>query len=234
MSIKNNSCVPRHLGIIIDGNRRWAKQNKLPLIEGHRQGSENVKKIGDWCRKKGVKILTLFVFSTENWYRPRNEVKYLMKLLADSLSGDNIGKLHKDGIKVKIIGQRERLPKDLQEKIKEAEKLTGNNKKGILNLALSYGGRVEIVEAVKKILRKKISFSKISEKIFEKNLWTEDEPPLDLIIRTGGEKRISNFLIWQAAYSELYFSDKYWPDFNKKDLEAAFRDYAGRNRRFGH
>jgi len=225
--------VPYHLGIIIDGNRRWARQKNLPLLEGHRQGLENIKKIGDWCRKKGVKILTLFVFSTENWHRPINEVKYLMRLLADSLSKDNVEKLHKDGIKIKIIGQRKNLSKDFQKTIKEAEEITKHNKKGILNLALSYGGRAEIIEAVKRIIRKKISPNKIDEKSFEKNLWTEDEPPLDLIIRTGGEKRISNFLIWQAAYSELYFSNKYWPDFNKKDLEAAFRDYSLRQRRYG-
>ena len=156
-----------------------------------------------------------------------------MRLLADSLSKDNVEKLHKDGIKIKIIGQRKNLSKDFQKTIKEAEEITKHNKKGILNLALSYGGRAEIIEAVKKIIRKKISPNKIDEKSFEKNLWTEDEPPLDLIIRTGGEKRISNFLIWQAAYSELYFSNKYWPDFNKKDLEAAFRDYSLRQRRYG-
>lgn len=225
--------VPYHLAIIIDGNRRWAKERKLPLIEGHRRGLEKVKKIGDWCRKKGVKILTLFTFSTENWSRPKSEVNYLIKLLVGALCRKNVKKLHKDGIKIRVIGQREKFPKYFQEKIKKTEELTQNNKKGILNIALSYGGRAEIVEAVRKIINKKVPINKIDEKLIERNLWTKDEPSPDLIIRTGKVQRISNFLIWQAAYSELYFSEKYWPDFTEGDLDAAFRDYSSRQRRFG-
>jgi len=225
--------VPCHLAIIIDGNRRWARKRGLPIFEGHRQGLEKVKKIGEWCRKKGVKILTLFAFSTENWQRPKKEINYLIKLLANALCKRNVEKIHKDEIKIRIIGQIEKFPKSFQKIAKEAEKLTQNNKKGILNIALSYGGRADIIESVKKIIRNKISANRINEKLIERNLWTEDEPSPDLIIRTGKEQRISNFLIWQAAYAELYFSDKYWPDFTEKDLDLAFGEYARRERRFG-
>lgn len=225
--------VPYHLGIIIDGNRRWARKRKLPIIEGHRRGLEKVKKIGDWCIKRGVKIITLFTFSTENWSRPKSEVNYLIKLLINALGKRNIETIHKKGIKIRVIGQIEKFPKSFQEMAKEAEKLTKNNKKGILNIALSYGGRAEIVESVKKIINAKVPIGKINEKLIERNLWTKDEPSPDLIIRTGNEQRISNFLIWQAAYSELYFSKKYWPDFTEKDLDLAFQDYAKRERRFG-
>jgi len=225
--------VPYHLGIIIDGNRRWAAKRGLPAIIGHRQGSKNVKKIGKLCRKAGVKILTLYAFSTENWSRPEKEVNCFMGLIIETLGKKNIRDLHKDNIKIRIIGQKERFSKPIRKLIKEAEELTKNNKNGILNVALSYGGRAEIIEAVKKIIKKKIPLEKINEKLFEENLWTEKQPFPDLIIRTGGVKRLSNFLPWQSAYSELYFSDKYWPDFTEKDLNTAFEEYNQRQRRFG-
>jgi len=225
--------IPYHLGIIVDGNRRWAKKNKLPLIEGHRRGFEKVKELGKWCKDKGVKILTLFAFSTENWKRPGNEVHYLMKLIGLSLSRNNIQDIYKDGIKIKIIGQREKLTPGLQKTIEQAEELTRHNKDGILNIALSYGGKAEIVEAIKRIVGRKVPPEKINEKLIDENLWTAGEPHPDLIIRTGGEQRLSNFLIWQAAYSELYFSKKYWPDFTEKDLDEVFDDYGSRQRRFG-
>jgi undecaprenyl diphosphate synthase len=224
--------VPYHLGIIIDGNRRWARKRGLPTFEGHRRGLEKVKKIGEWCRKKGVKILTLFAFSTENWNRPKREVSYLIKLLAGALDKRNVEKAHKEGIVIRVIGQRERLPKTFQKKIKEAEKLTQNNKKGILNIALSYGGRAEILQAIRNIVKKN-PLPEITEDLIEQNLWTSGEPHPDLIIRTAGEQRLSNFFLWQAAYSELYFSEKYWPDFTEKDLDLAFKEYAERERRFG-
>lgn len=225
--------IPKHLGIIVDGNRRWARKKSLPLIEGHRQGLENLKRMGELCLKKGIKVLTIFAFSTENWQRPRREVNYLMKLLAEALNKKNILELHKKGLQIKVIGKRDKLSPSLKESIDKAEKLTKNNKKGLLNVALNYGGRAEIIEAVKNIIKKRVPFSKISERFFEKNLWTTNEPAPDLIIRTGGVKRISNFLIWQAAYSELYFSKKLWPDFTKKDLETALKDFQSRKRRFG-
>jgi undecaprenyl diphosphate synthase len=225
--------VPFHLGIIIDGNRRWAKKKGLLSFEGHRKGLNNVQKIGDFCAKKRIKILTLYTFSTENWKRSKKEVSYLMRLLKESLNKKNIQKLHKKKIKLQIIGQRERLPKFLQKRIKEAEELTKNNKERILNLAISYGGRPEIIQAIKNIIKKKIPANKITEKLINKNLWTAGLPYPDLIIRTGGVQRLSNFLTWQSAYSELYFTKKSWPEFTEKDLDKALLDFSHRQRRFG-
>lgn len=224
--------IPYHLGIIVDGNRRWAKERGLPTIEGHRQGLENVKKIGKWCKQRGVKILTLFAFSTENWNRSKVEVSYLMRLLKQALSGKNLQEINKDDIQVKVIGQREKFSPQLQKVIEEAEEKTQNNKSGVLNIALNYGGKAEIVGAVKNIVKKN-PLPEIDEDLINQNLWTAGEPDPDLIIRTGGEQRMSNFLLWQAAYSELYFSKKYWPDFTEKDLDDALVDYARRQRRFG-
>ena len=225
--------VPYHLAIIMDGNRRWAKSKGLPALEGHRRGYEKVKEVGKWCRKKGVKILTLWAFSTENWNRSKKEVDYLMRLLKHALSKREVSQLHKDGIKVQVIGQRERFSKDMQKAIEEAEAMTKNNKGGILNLAISYGGRADIIKAIKKIIKKKIAPEEITEKTVNQNLWTSGLPDPDLIIRTSGELRTSGFLAWQAAYSELYFCQKHWPDFTEKDLDIAFADFAKRDRRFG-
>ncbi|OGZ18874.1 MAG: di-trans,poly-cis-decaprenylcistransferase [Candidatus Nealsonbacteria bacterium RBG_13_42_11] len=224
--------IPNHLGVIVDGNRRWAKERHLPTFMGHRQGLDRAKELIDWCRKRGIKILTLFVFSTENWKRSKSEVNFLMKLLQEALNDfkRNIKKINKEGIKIKIIGQKERLPQSLRKTIEEVERLTEKNNKMIVNFALSYGGRTEIIEAIKQIIKKKISPEKITEDTMKKNLWTSD---VDLIIRTGQEQRISNFLIWQAAYSELYFSRKYWPDFTEKDLDQALKDFSRRQRKFG-
>ena len=221
--------IPNHVGIIVDGNRRWAKEKKLPSFVGHKKGLERVKEVIKWCKNKGVKMLTLFLFSTENWKRAQGEVHLIMKLAKEAII-ENLDELHKEKIKVRVIGERERLPKFLQEKIKNIEELTKNNKEMTLNFALSYGGRAEIVDAVKKIIEKGIPVQKIDENIISQNLWTSD---LDFVIRTGKEQRISNFLIWQTAYSELYFSQKYWPDFTEKDLDEAFMEYARRQRRFG-
>lgn len=225
--------VPYHLGIIIDGNRRWAKERGLPHFEGHRRGSEKLKKIGELVWEKGVKILTIYCFSTENWNRSKIEIKYLMQLFGQSLSRKNIESYHKRGIRIQIIGQKERLSKYLQKRIKEAEKLTENNKKGILNLAISYGGKQEIVEAIKKIIQNKTPFNKITEDLINQNLWTAGLPYPDLIIRSGGEQRLSNFLTWQSAYSEFYFTKKYWPAFIETDLDEAFNDYSLRQKRNG-
>jgi len=222
--------IPYHLGIIVDGNRRWARERGLPAFEGHRQGLEKVKKAVVWVKNRGIKILTLFVFSTENWKRSKTEVDFLMRLLGQAFNKKNIQSIHREGIKIRIIGQRERLPKNLQKTIKDIEELTENNKGMVLNFALSYGGRAEITEAIKKLIGKKISSEKITEDVISQNLWTSD---LDLIIRTGKEQRISNFLIWQAAYSELYFCKKYWPAFTEKDLDEVLADFAQRQRRFG-
>jgi len=222
--------IPNHLGIILDGNRRWAKERGLSPFEGHKRGLEVVKKVIRWSKDRGIKILTLFVFSTENWKRTKIEVNFLMRLAKRAFGGSLRKEIHKKGIRIRVIGQKEKLARSLQKAITEAEELTKNNKDMIVNFALSYGGRTEIVEAIKNIIQKKISPEKINEEIIKENLWTSD---VDLIIRTGKEQRISNFLIWQAAYSELYFSKKYWPDFTEKDLDLALREYSRRQRRFG-
>lgn len=222
--------IPYHLGIILDGNRRWAKEKRLPVFEGHRRGAEKVKEVITWSKDRGVKVLTLFVFSSENWKRSKKEVGYIMNLFKRTLGKKYIQKIHKDKIKLRVIGQRKKLLPSLQKTIKEIEELTKNNKKMTVNIALSYGGRTEIAEAIKNIIKKKIPPEKITEKIISQNLWTSD---VDLVIRTGKEQRISNFLIWQTAYSELYFLKKYWPDFTEKDLDEILAEYAQRQRRFG-
>jgi len=218
-----------HLGIIIDGNRRWAKKRGLPTFEGHKKGIDKVKKAIEWANKREIKNLTFFVFSTENWKRSKKEVDYLMKL-AEEMIKDYEDTAKKEKIRIRVIGKKERLPKSLQKEIEKVENSTKNNKRMTVNFALSYGGRNEIVEVIKKIIEKKIPLEKINEKTISQNLWTTD---LDLLIRTGKEKRLSNFLLWQSAYSELYFSSKYWPDFTEKDLEKALNDYYSRQRRFG-
>ena len=219
-----------HLAIIIDGNRRWAKEKGFPSFIGHKKGFDRVNEIGEYCLDKEIKILTFYCFSTENWNRSKKEVAYLMKLLEITFSDKNIQKFNNRGVKVRVIGQKERLPQKLQKRIKIAEDSTKNNKKGILNLAISYGGRPEIVEAIKKLNKNKLP---ITEKNINNNLWTKGLPDPDLIIRTSGEQRLSNFLTWQSAYSELYFLKKHWPDFTKKDLDKALEDYSSRHRRFG-
>lgn len=224
--------VPHHLGIILDGNRRWAQERGLPTLVGHQKGLERVKQVLDWSRRRSIKILTLFVFSTENWKRPKSEVDYLMKLLQKGLNDfkKNIKKINKDGIRIKIIGEKEKVPASLQKTIRELETLTKDNEAMTVNIALSYGGRAEITSAIKSIIEKKIAPEKITEQTITDNLWTSD---LDLLIRTGKEQRISNFLIWQSAYAELYFSEKYWPEFSEKDLDVALEDFAKRQRRRG-
>ena len=227
----STSKIPNHLGLIIDGNRRWAKKKGLPSFYGHKKGFDNLIDILNYSFEKGVKIITVYAFSTENWSRSKREVSYLMKLLKTGLENKITEHFNKKGIKLKIVGQKEKLSNDLQKLIEWAENLTKDNKRGVLNLAISYGGKAEIIAAVKKIIDKKIPSQKITEKTIEDNLWITDS--LDFIIRTGGQKRLSNFLTWQSTYSELYFTDKTWPDFKYKDLDEAFKDYDNRQRKFG-
>lgn len=226
--------IPYHIVLFPDGNRRWARKKGLPTLKGHLEGYQNLMRFCQWSKNRGVKVLTAFGFSTENWKRSKKEANYLMKLFEKGLSSKkNIEKFQKEEIKVKIIGQKEKLPKSLQKVIVEVEKLTENNKKLQLNLAVSYGGKWDILQAVQKIIKKNPPVKNISEDLIEQNLSTAGLPILDLVIRAGGEKRLSNFLLWQAAYSELYFSNKLWPEFREKDLEEAFKEYARRQRRFG-
>ena len=224
--------IPQHIVLFPDGNRRWARQRGLNTLEGHKQGYNNLLDFSQWCKKRGVKTLTAFGFSTENWNRTPEEVDYLMKLLERCLL-DNLESYNKDGVKIRVIGQRERLPKPLQEAIKRTEETTKNNSSLNLNLAISYGGKWDILNAVKKIIEEKTPAEQITEELFESHLSTAGLPSPDFIIRAGGEMRMSNFVLWQAAYSELYFCPKFWPDFTEQDLEIALEEFDRRSRRFG-
>ena len=238
---RKEKIIPSHIVILPDGNRRWAKEKGLPIIKGHLEGFENLKKFCNWSYDKGIKVITTFGFSAENWNRPKQEVKYLLKLLERGLS-EEIKKYHQtkertwlfsQNVKVRIIGQKKKLPLRLQKVIKRVENLTKDNKDCVLNLAISYSGRWDVLQAIRKIIKEKISPKKITETLFNKYLSTNNLPAPDLIIRTGKERRLSNFLLYQAAYSELYFSDKYWPDFSEKDFNQALKEYKQRQRRFG-
>ena len=222
----------RHLGIIMDGNRRWAKNRGLPTLEGHRRGYNKMKDLVKWCIKHGIKILTVYAFSTENWYRSKTEVNYLMNLFRQALKKE-IREIDKQGVRVKVIGQKERLAPDIQKMIFEAEEQTRKNNKFLFQIAISYGGRPEIISAVKKIIGQKIPAEKITEDLISQNLWTAGVIDPDLIIRTSGEERLSNFLTWQSAYAELMFIKKHWPDFNERDLGEIIKKYHKRQRRFG-
>jgi len=237
MSSKTDT-VPTHVVLFPDGNRRWAKEHNVDTMEGHRQGYTKLVDFCKWCNNRGVKIITAFGFSTENWNRPKQEVRYLMRFLEQGLK-DNFSKYSKDpklqeiGMRVKVIGDRERLPVSLQTTIQEIEEGTKENSNIILNLAISYGGRWDIVQAARRLLQKGVQPEDVTEEMFASHLSTADLPDPDLVIRAGGEKRLSNFVLWQAAYAELYFCPKYWPEFAEEDLDAAFEQYAGRQRRFG-
>lgn len=224
--------IPNHVAIIMDGNRRWAHEKGLPTLVGHKKGYDKFREMGEACLERGIKILTVYAFSTENWNRSKKEINYLMNLLKNAVTKHS-KELHKKDIKLQILGRISRLPQDLQEAIKKAVELTKNNKKGILNIALNYGGHAEIIDAVKSMMNDKVSAQKVDESLFEKYLYTAGMPQVDLLIRTGGEMRISNFLPWQLAYAELYFTPKYWPDFTEKDLDDALVDYNKRERRMG-
>ncbi len=228
--------VPKHVAIIMDGNGRWAKSRGLPRSVGHRAGMERVRDAVETCIEVGVKHLTLFAFSTENWRRPAGEVDFLMKLFEEALTRE-IAKLHQHGIQIKFIGIREGLNPSLVRLMEESEQLTGNNQALILNIAINYGGRAELVAAAKgiagRVLKGELVPEQITETELSKYLFTRDQPDPDLLIKPGGEFRISNFLIWQIAYSEFYFSKLFWPDFGKKELLKAFHDYGNRKRRFG-
>lgn len=226
--------VPYHIVLFPDGNRRWAKGKGFSAARGHYEGYKKLIKFCHWCQEKGVKIITAFGFSSENWLRTKKEVSSLMQLLEMGLSDPkNIEDFQKNKVRVKIIGQKEKVPKSLQNVISKIEKLTENNKKMRLNLAVSYGGKWDIVQALQQIVRKKIPLPRINEKLVEKYLTTAGLPDPDLIIRAGGERRLSNFVLWQASYSELYFIDKLWPEFSEKDLGKAIKQYQLRFRRFG-
>jgi len=224
--------LPKHIGILIDGNRRWAKEKKLPAFLGHKKGIERVVEIIDYAAVKGIKVLTLYGFSTENWNRPKKEVDYLMNLFVN-FARKYANDFKKKGIQFRHIGGLERLSESLQKEIKKAQRLTKDNKKMVLNIALNYGGRDEIVRAIQKIIQKKISSKKINEKIVMDHLDTKGLPDVDFIIRTSGEMRLSNFLPLQGTYAELYFPKIHWPDFTKKQFDLAIKEFQRRQRRLG-
>ena len=228
--------VPNHIAIIMDGNGRWAKKRNKSRDYGHKEGKKSVKKIVKVCAELGVKNLTLFAFSTENWNRPKLEIKILMKLLLTSLN-EELETLTKNNIRFKTIGNLEKLPKRLLSYLSKVTEKTQNNNKMTLTLALSYGAREEIVDAMQaigdKVKNNLISLKNIDESVINQHLYTHYLPDVDLLIRTSGEKRISNFLLWQIAYAELYFTKKLWPDFSKEDLYEAIVNYQQRERRFG-
>ena len=234
--LKRSGEIPTHIAIIMDGNGRWAKRRGLPRVAGHREGVKSVRDVVEACAQLGVKYLTLFAFSTENWRRPKEEIDTLMKLLIKTLRSET-EKLHKNDIKLMAIGDIDSLPREVRQELKEAMEKTKNNKRMVLNLALSYSGRWEIIEAVKEIARDvkkgKVKIEEIDDKLFSNYLKTAGIPDPDLLIRTSGELRISNFLLWQIAYTELYITDCLWPDFRRKHLYEAIRDYQRRERRFG-
>jgi undecaprenyl diphosphate synthase len=228
--------LPFHVAMIMDGNGRWAKKRLLNRIKGHEKGSETVRVIVRACREIGIRILTLYAFSTENWERPQTEVYALMTLLKKFLKSEQREMLDND-IRLNTIGQTERLPEDVQQELQKSMSLTRKNKGLILNLALSYGGRAEIVEAVKKIAGKvmdgRIDPESITPDLISKHLYTGEMPDPDLLIRTSGEMRISNFLLWQLAYTEICITDTLWPDFGKDEFIQILKNYQQRERRFG-
>jgi undecaprenyl diphosphate synthase len=228
----NTNHSPSHVAIIMDGNGRWAKKRNLPRLAGHKAGTNNIHRIIKCLSEHAVKYVTLYVFSTENWSRPSQEVRGLMRLIEESIDKE-VQNLHADGIRLVHIGRSDGVSQRLQTKVRQAIELTKNNKKLTVCIAFNYGGRSEIVNAVKHIIQDGIPPEKVDEALVSQYLYTADLPDPDLIIRTGGEMRISNFLLWQAAYSEYYITPTLWPDFGPDEIEQALAAFGDRERRFG-
>ena len=223
---------PRHVAIILDGNGRWAKKRNLPRLMGHRAGADNIRSVAKNFANYGVKYLTLYAFSTENWNRPKAEVAGLLNLLARRI-GREVQVCHQENMKLIYLGRMNKLSQKLREKVEAAIELTKDNTGLTICLAFDYGGRDEIVRAVRRIISADVSSDKVDEFVFSQYLYTSGIPNPDLVIRTGGEIRLSNFLLWQTAYSELYFTPVLWPDFGQEDIEEALSEYKRRERRFG-
>jgi undecaprenyl diphosphate synthase len=224
--------VPRHLAIIMDGNGRWARARGLPRHAGHRAGTQNIRPVLEGCVDYGVEVLTVYAFSTENWGRPSAEVHGLMRLLEKSLA-EQLDELHAQGVQIRHSGTLEGVSSRLAQKISAAVKRTRNNQRIILNVAFNYGGRQEILSAVRRLIEAGVAPEDVTEELFARNLYTVGLPDPDLIVRTAGEMRLSNFLIWQGAYAEYYSTPTYWPDFDRDELRKALEAYASRERRFG-
>lgn len=227
--------LPKHIAIILDGNRRWAKLNGLTTPQGHKEGAENLRRIARYANKIGIQYMTVYAFSTENWKRAAEEVSAIMKLIKFFIS--DFVKNSKSNVKLKIIGRRKDMPKDILEEIEKAEEKTKYNTGMVLNIAFNYGGRDEIVNATRiiseKVKNAELNIEDINEELVSNHLYTAGQPDPDLLIRTSGEERISNFLPWQIAYSEFEFTSKYWPEYSEKDLIKSIQTYQNRNRRFG-
>ncbi len=232
MKEESNKIIPAHVGLIMDGNRRWARERNLPTLEGHMVGYEKMRQAPDWFFSRGVKILSIFAFSTENWNRSREEVNYLMKLLKRAID-EELEEMNKKGYKILMSGRIDELPGDLPESCLEVVNKTKNNKKGILNICLNYGGRVEIIDVIRKMIKNKVKLEQVHEGMIRKYLYNGDLRDPDIIVRTSGEKRLSGFQLWQSAYSELFFVKRYWPDFEESDVDLILEEYASRKRRFG-
>ncbi len=234
--LRSSGNIPVHIAVIMDGNGRWATERSLPRVAGHNEGVGSVRDIVEACGQLGVGHLTLYAFSTENWNRPREEVSTLMRLLLNSLQNET-DKLHQNNVRLTAIGDIEKLPVKVQDKLAQAISITKNNTGLTLNLALSYSSRWEIAQAVRSIVRKaqkgEIELDDIDESLLTDHLTTKGMPEPDLLIRTSGEYRLSNFMLWQLAYAELYISPKFWPEFRRKDLYEAIKDFQKRERRFG-
>ncbi len=224
--------IPRHVAIIMDGNGRWAKKHGLPRLGGHKVGTENLRRVIEVMADYGVEYVTLYAFSTENWNRPRAEVQGLFRILGSAIEKESRA-LHEQGARIRHLGTLEGLDAKLQEKVKRALELTKNNRRITVCIAFNYGGRAEILEAARRIVKEGLAPEQIDEEVFRRHLYSPDMPDPDLIIRTGGEMRISNFLLWQSAYSEYYSLPTYWPDFGKDDVTRALVAYGQRERRFG-
>ena len=227
-----NRNVPVHVAIIMDGNGRWAKQRGLPRLEGHRVGVDRIQRVLETLGNQSVKYVTLYAFSTENWNRPQEEVAGLLEILQDALQ-QQAQSLHENNVRIFHIGKLDRLSPGLQEAVDQVQELTSNNTGINLNVAFDYGGRDEILEAVKRILRDGIPAERLDQEMFSRYLYTAHCPDPDLIIRTGGEQRISNFLLWQSAYSEYYYTPTLWPDLDSAELEQVLESFSSRQRRFG-
>jgi undecaprenyl diphosphate synthase len=226
------SSIPYHIGIIMDGNGRWAQEHGLPRLEGHRAGTDNIRRVLEACGEYGIKIVTIYAFSTENWQRPPDEVKGLMGIL-ERVMEKEVENLHREGVRLRHVGELEGLSDKLRRAVLDAMELTKDNEGLTLNVAFNYGGRAEIVRGARKLLEDDVDPHTVDEELFGRYLYTAGLPDPDLIIRTGGEMRLSNFLIWQSAYAEYYSTPTYWPDFDTEELAKALLAYAQRDRRFG-
>ncbi len=229
---KIDTVLPKHIGIILDGNRRWAKQHGITTLEGHRRGAEVFRRVSLSAFDSGIKYLSAYIFSTENWQRSKEETSYLMKLIIKAVE-KYLEDFDGRGIRIKILGSKVKLSKTVLEAINRTESKTKTNSKGTLAICLNYGGQQEILDATKQIVNSKIEAEAVTKEVFEQNLYSPEIPPIDLLIRTSGEQRISGFMLWRVAYAELLFEEKFWPDYTVEDLSRAIEVFNIRQRRFG-